>query len=131
MADLYRWVDPETGSVKFSSYPPPWFGDEAKQRGAPKVDVIPAGSDKGAGTEASIAAQDGMRQLEGLEAQRRLLIQQLSRPGAERGSQSLQKQFEAYNALLEQMDKVDPVGAAARRAEMQNLIGKILKGETR
>ena len=22
-ADLYRWVDPETGSVKLSNYPPP------------------------------------------------------------------------------------------------------------
>jgi hypothetical protein len=42
-ADLYRWVDPETGSVKFSSYAPPWFGDAAKQKRAPKVEVIPAG----------------------------------------------------------------------------------------
>jgi hypothetical protein len=41
-ADLYRWVDPESGSVKFSSYPPPWYGDEAKERRAPKVEVIPA-----------------------------------------------------------------------------------------
>ena len=40
LADLYRWVDPETGSVKFSSYPPPWHGDAAKQRRAPKVEVI-------------------------------------------------------------------------------------------
>ena len=40
-ADLYRWVDPESGSVKFSSYPPPWFGDPAKERVAPKVEVIP------------------------------------------------------------------------------------------
>jgi len=39
-ADLYRWVDPESGSVKFSSYPPPWFGDAAKQGRAPKVEVI-------------------------------------------------------------------------------------------
>ena len=39
-ADLYRWVDPETGSVKFSSYPPPWYGDEARERRAPKVEVI-------------------------------------------------------------------------------------------
>ena len=40
-ADLYRWVDPETGSIKFSSYPPPWFGDPARERRAPKVEVIP------------------------------------------------------------------------------------------
>ena len=40
IAELYRWVDPETGSVKFSSYPPPWFGDAQKERRAPKVEVI-------------------------------------------------------------------------------------------
>lgn len=40
---LYRWVDPETGSVKFSSYPPPWFNDPAKQPRAPKVEVIAPG----------------------------------------------------------------------------------------
>ena len=40
-ADLYRWVDPESGSIKFSSYPPPWFGDPAQERRAPKVEVIP------------------------------------------------------------------------------------------
>ena len=39
-AQLYRWVDPETGSVKFSSYPPPWFNDRAKQPRTPKVEVI-------------------------------------------------------------------------------------------
>jgi hypothetical protein len=44
-ADLYRWVDPETGSVKYSSYPPPWYGDEAQERRAPKVEVIPSRSD--------------------------------------------------------------------------------------
>ncbi len=36
-ADLYRWVDPRTGSVKFSSAPPPWYETE---RG-PKVERIP------------------------------------------------------------------------------------------
>ena len=40
-ADLYRWVDPETGSIKFSSYPPPWHGDPTQERRAPKVEVIP------------------------------------------------------------------------------------------
>ncbi len=40
-ADLYRWVEPESGSIKFSSYPPPWYGDPVKQRRAPKVEVIP------------------------------------------------------------------------------------------
>ena len=39
-ADLYRWVDPQTGSVKFSSYPPPWFGDQARELHAPATEVI-------------------------------------------------------------------------------------------
>ena len=39
-ADLYRWVDPHTGSVKFSSYPPPWFGDQALELNAPAVEVV-------------------------------------------------------------------------------------------
>ena len=40
-ADLYRWVERETGAVKFSSSPPPWYGDPEKERGAPAVEVIP------------------------------------------------------------------------------------------
>jgi len=48
-ADLYRWVDPESGSVKFSSYPPPWYGDEARERRAPKVEVIPTRGGAAAG----------------------------------------------------------------------------------
>ncbi len=130
-ADLYRWVDPETGSVKFSSYPPPWFGDEAKQRRAPKVELIPAGSDKSGGSEAAGAAQEGVRRLEGFEAQRKQLLQQLAKPVGERGPQALQKQLEAYSALSEQMNKLDPAGAAARRSEMQGLIEKILKEASR
>lgn len=130
-ADLYRWVDPETGSVKFSSYPPPWFGDEAKQRRAPKVEVIPAGRDAGAGPEAATAAQEGAKRMAALEAQRKVLLQQLLKPGAERGNPALQKQLEAYSALAGQMDKLDPMGAGARRGEMQALIDRIMKGETR
>ena len=58
-ADLYRWVDPESGSVKFSSYPPPWFGDETKQRHAPKVEVIPAANEPVAKPETPGARQEG------------------------------------------------------------------------
>jgi len=58
-ADLYRWVDPESGSVKFSSYPPPWYGDEAKQRHAPKVEVIPSAIEPVARPETPGARQEG------------------------------------------------------------------------
>ena len=36
-AQLYRWVDPESGSVKLSNAPPPWYRDE---RPGPAVQVI-------------------------------------------------------------------------------------------
>jgi hypothetical protein len=60
-ADLYRWVDPDTGSVKFSSYPPPWYGDEAKQHRAPKVEVIPARSEPVVKPETPGRSQEGAR----------------------------------------------------------------------
>jgi hypothetical protein len=60
-ADLYRWVDPETGTVKFSSYPPPWYGDEAKQRNAPKVEVIPSRVKPPVKPEAADRPLDGAR----------------------------------------------------------------------
>jgi len=57
-ADLYRWVDPATGSVKFSSYPPPWFGDPALDRRAPKVEVIP---ERGSAPSSGVKAEDELK----------------------------------------------------------------------
>jgi len=39
-ADLYRWVDPQSGSVKFSSVPPDWHGDPLREGVAPRVEVL-------------------------------------------------------------------------------------------
>jgi hypothetical protein len=33
-AELYRWIDRASGSVKYSSTPPPWYGDAAKEQSA-------------------------------------------------------------------------------------------------
>jgi hypothetical protein len=129
-------MDPETGSVKYSSYPPPWYGDEAKQRRAPKVERIPAGSDPAArpGTAAG-GAQDPARNLEMLEAQRKAMLQQIpaiaERGGAERGVPVLQKQLEAFGAVSAQLDKLNPEGAAARRAEAEAVLQKLIKGQPR
>ncbi len=140
-ADLYRWVDPETGSVKFSSYPPPWYDDPAQARRAPKVEHIPAGHDAvakpGAETkpEPAAAPRDGARRLEALETRRRAMLQQLSKlppqSAAGRGSPELQKQLEDYDELSDEIDELDPAGAAARRRETRPLIDRIMKGESR
>ena len=127
-ADLYRWVDPETGSVKFSSYPPPWYGDPEKERRAPKVERIPE-------RKAAPAAEPSPPQasaLEPLEAQRKRLLQQLSalpgRDDFERAGAGLKQQLEAYQALSAELDRVDPKGAAARRAETQPLMDRLVEG---
>jgi hypothetical protein len=134
-ADLYRWVDPESGSVKFSSYPPPWYDDPAQARRAPRVEHIPAGADAPVRPDAAGRSNEDARRVELLEARRKAMLQQLSRltpqSAGERPSQALQKQLEAYAALSDQMDKLDPEGAAARRGEMQMLVEKIMKGESR
>jgi hypothetical protein len=135
-ADLYRWVDPETGSVKYSSYPPPWYGDEAKQRRAPKVERIPAGTDPTARTDAAAGGpQDAARNFEVLEAQRKAMLQQMpaiaERGGSVRGVPALQKQLEVFGAVSEQLDKLNPEGAAARRAEAEAVLQKLIKGQLR
>jgi hypothetical protein len=131
-ADLYRWVDPETGSVKFSSYPPPWYGDEAKQRRAPKVEHIPA---RGPGASARIepapdAPRDAAPSLDALERQRKATMEQLNasagRPGAE-----TQKQLESLAAVIEQLDKINPEGAPLRRVETEAMLQKLIKGAAR
>lgn len=130
-ADLYRWIDPETGSVKFSSYPPPWYGDAAAQRRAPKVEVIP-GRDA-AGRQVAGDKPEGGRLLESLEVQRKAILQQVpalaARSGSELSGSTLQRQLEAYAALAAQMDKLDPQGAAARRGEVQMIFERISKGD--
>lgn len=135
-ADLYRWVDPETGSVKFSSYPPPWYGDEAKQRRAPQVERIPAGRDPAARPDdAAGRPQDSGKGYEALEAQRKAMLQQMpavaARGGTESGVPALQKRLEAFAALSEQIDKLNPEGAAARRTEAEAVLQKLIKGQQR
>jgi hypothetical protein len=135
-ADLYRWVDPESGSVKFSSYPPPWYEDPTQARRAPKVEHIPAGRDAAAKTdEAAAKSNESARRMEILETQRKATLQELAKVAAQsggaRGSLAVQKYLEAYATVLAQMDRVDPEGAAARRGELQMLSEKVLKGELR
>ena len=135
-ADLYRWVDPESGSVKFSSYPPPWYGDEAKERRAPKVERIPTGRDPAVQTDvAAGSAQDNARNYEALEAQRKVMLQQMpqvaARGGSDRGMPALQKHLEVFAQLSEQLDKLNPEGAAARRAEAEAVLQRLIKGQAR
>lgn len=140
-ADLYRWVDPETGSVKYSSYPPPWYGDPRAERRAPKVEVIPSratrsGAAVASGTapapvaaapaaqaSATPSAATGTESVAALEARRRQALEALrlaaAGPPDAPPPPELAKRMQAYAALLAELDRLDPQGAAARRAETQ------------
>jgi len=136
VADLYRWVDPESGSVKYSSYPPPWYGDEARQRRAPKVEHIPSRRDALARPDPVPGSpQDGARSFVALEAQRKAMLQQIlagaARGGPERSPQALQKQLEEYGKLSQQLDKLNPEGAVARRGEAEAALQRLIRGELR
>lgn len=123
-ADLFRWVDPETGSVKFSSYPPPWYGDPEKERRAPKVERIPAGK-----AAPATPAQTGTASL---EVRRKEMLQSMSalpaREDFNRAGSGLKQQLDAYNALSAELDRLDPKGAQARKAQSQPLLDKLLEG---
>ena len=145
--DLYRWVDPETGSVKFSSYPPPWYGKPELERRSPKVERIPAGQEpppvqpeivKEPAPEAAprpapaAGGSPPASDAAGLETVRKALLQRLAalqrREDFERAGQGLQQQLAAYQALVAELDRIDPKGAVARRAETQSLLEKLRAG---
>lgn len=131
-AQLYRWIDPESGSTKFSSYPPPWLGDPARERRAPKVEVIPPGKpappQRGdldlppPALTASPAAAPADPAAAELAARFRLALTELSSQLVRSGgniSPELQKRVDEFTALSEKLDRADPAGATARQAEMQ------------
>jgi hypothetical protein len=143
-ADLYRWVDPETGSVKFSSYPPPWFGDAARQPRAPKVEQIPAGAPAPAieaplpdakeppkpppeaGGKLQAPANSSM------EERRKVLLRQVSTQVAnlaaanpEEGARiyaDLAERVREYNSAESFLVQVDAGGEAVRRAEWNGVV---------
>ena len=101
-ADLYRWVDPETGSVKLSSTPPPWFERSA----GPKVEVIPYAAPSAKPAPADPAASPQARW-------REMFLVVSSQPTKE-GLQALIK-------FTAELDRIDPAGAARRRSELAGL----------
>lgn len=124
-ADLYRWVDPETGSVKLSSLPPsdPTVGAELvpyKSPALPKPPAAPAVA-KPAATASLPALQlrwtELMTQLTGLTPQ-----------DFNRGSDGLKQHMEAYEAVRAELDRMDPAGAARRNAESTSIFDRLRQG---
>jgi hypothetical protein len=122
-AELYRWIDRPSGSVKYSSTPPPWYGDAAKERANPPVEVIrfdaPGTAAKPTPKEQS--ARITAATIASMEAR----WQELNKFFAElppstdyaRAGEGIQPQIAAYQTLSRELDRLDPAGAKRRRAQ--------------
>jgi hypothetical protein len=114
-ADLYRWIDPASGSVKYSSVPPSWYGEG---RG-PRVEVLAAEKEKHKPDEPSAALEARWRSyLQGFEAA-------AAGGDLERAARLVQSQIEAYQAVVAQLDRVDPAGTKRRQAEEEMVLKKL------
>ena len=112
-ADLYRWIDPQTGSAKFSSTPPPWYGDPEKERGAPAVELVPYRARGGTAVPEKTPAAGSA----GLEARWAELLRYFASlpPGSD--FSGLQQQLQEYAAAGAELNRLDPAGAQRRRAQ--------------
>jgi hypothetical protein len=67
-----------------------------------------------------------------LEAQRKRLLELFSslpsKSDFDRAGQGLQQQLEAYEAVAAELDRIDPKGAEARRADSRTLIERLRDG---
>jgi uncharacterized protein DUF4124 len=122
-ADLYRWIDRETGSVKYSNLPPPWYGDPLREGVSPAVEVLRY---QPAGKPPAEAATGGIAQL---EERWRSMLQFLSimpqRADFDRAGQGFRQQIQAFEAVRAELDRQDPAGAARRRAEQASVLERL------
>jgi len=121
-AELYRWRDPQTGTIKYSTYPPPWYGDEAREATAPKVEVLgnPQPGAKERGTPADEMAEKVAEVIRYMEQRRGQLLARMTVARASAGfdpsDPSFQADLRAYRGVTRELDKFDAKGAAARRS---------------
>jgi hypothetical protein len=126
-ADLYRWIDPETGSVKLSSMPPsdPTISAQIvpfKAPAAPKPPVIALET-----KPAPVAAGD----LGSLQTRLSEILAQLSgvRPqDYGRAGEGIRQHIAAYEAVRAELDRLDPAGAARRQSESMSLFDRLKQG---
>jgi hypothetical protein len=138
-ADLYRWIDPETGSVRFSSYPPPWYGDPAQERRAPEVEHIPQRG-PGAAPEMPAPAQGGAAEPAAgtpatLEQRRKALLARilevLTNPiaagpeEAMRGLLAIAEPVREYRSVETVLAQADPAGRVARHKEREAFVASL------
>jgi len=119
-AELYRWRDPQTGAIKYSSYPPPWYGDESREATAPKVEVLGNRESETASRQpADEMAEKVAEVIRFMEQRRKQLLSRMTVARASAGfdpsDPGFKADLQAYQTVTRELDKFDPKGAGARR----------------
>src|SRR4051812_30657262 len=117
-ADLYRWIDPATGTPKYSTLPPsdPRIESEVVPYKAPPPPKPAPGIAKPAASAE-------------LEVRWRSLATQLASIPAEElksGSDRVRQHVQALEAARTELDRLDPAGASRRSAEMAAIMQRSL-----
>ena len=122
-ADLYRWVDPATGSVKYSSLPPadPRIEAEVVRYKAPPAPKAAATPPKTTTSNTSVAELETRWRSLGAE------IAAIPAPELRSGSDRLRQQVQAYETARAELDRLDPGGAARRNAETAALMQRLAR----
>jgi len=125
-ADLYRWIDPETGSVKLSSLPPSDSGVNAEV-----VSYRAPAAPKPAATAAVSKSSTAGNSIQVLETRWSEIMKQLTGltpQDFQRGGEGLKQHMEAYEAVRVELDRLDPAGAARRNAESTSVFDRLRQG---
>jgi Domain of unknown function (DUF4124) len=120
-ADLYRWIDPDTGSVRLSTLPPsdPRASAELLPYRGMAQKPPPTAAAGAAGQSASMPA---------LEAELRQLYSRLAAATPQdlaAGGGAFRQQLLRYESVRAQLDSLDPAGAQRRAAEATSLMERL------
>ena len=110
-ADLYRWVDPESGSVKLSNTPPPWY----ERGGGPAVERIPFTTPGARQPAADPLAPTPVGLLQARWREALLAV----------SSQPTKEGIQALALLTAELDKADPAGARRRQEEVASILRQV------
>jgi len=119
-ADLYRWIDPESGSVKLSTLPPPAgvHAEIVPSRGQPFAPESKAAAASAPKAPSPARGTD-------LESRWRELLGILMRTDLRSRDEPLRQQLQLFEAMGSELDRIDPAGTARRRAEQAPLTERL------
>ena len=126
-ADLYRWVDPATGSVTYSNVPP--ADPNVRPQVVPNTGPVPPKAPAPPPLAKPLPAPTAS--VSALQAEFDALYAQLASIPPEsyrNANEALRRQMQTYEGLRSQLDEIDPAGASRRAAATLALAERVRQG---